>query len=59
MLKNEINVLKIKSKNQEDNVKNMKQEIEDLNNEHSIRIVQIKTELTNKQNLLDHYKGNI
>lgn len=59
MLKNEINFLKIKSKNQEDNVKNMKQEIEDLNNEHSIRIVQIKTELTNKQNLLDHYKGNI
>lgn len=59
MLKNEVNLLQINSKNQEDTINIMKQEIEDLNLEHSNKIEQIKKELNNNQLLISHYKGNI
>lgn len=57
MLKNNVNLLQIKSKNQEDTINIMKREIEDLNLEHASEIEQIKKELTNNKTLMIHYKG--
>lgn len=59
MFKNDINLLQIKTKNQEDTINIMKREIEDLNLKHNNEIGQIKIELTNNQNLMYHYKGNL
>lgn len=58
MLKNDVNLLQIKSKDQENNINLMKHEIEDLNSEHANEIEQIKKELINNQSLMNHYKGN-
>lgn len=59
MLRNEINLLQIKSKNQENTINIMRQEIEDLKLEHSNEIERIEKELTNNQRLVCHFKGNI
>lgn len=59
MLKNDVNLLHIKSKTQEDTINIMKREIEDLNHIHRNEVEQIKKELTNNECLLNHYKGNI
>lgn len=59
MLKNDINLLQIKSKNQEDTINIMKREIEEINHIHINEVEQIKKELTNNECLLNHYKGNI
>lgn len=59
MFKNDINLLQIKTKNQEDTIDIMKREIEDLNLKYNNDIEQIKIELTNNQNLMYHYKGNL
>lgn len=59
MFKNDINLLQIKTKNQEDTIDIMKREIEDLNLKYNNDIEQIKIELTNNQNLMHHYKGNL
>ncbi|XP_025205590.1 nucleoprotein TPR [Melanaphis sacchari] len=56
MLKNDVNLLQIKSKNQEDTINIMKREIEDLNHIHKNEVEQIKKELSNNQCLLNHYK---
>lgn len=58
MFKNDINLLQIKTKNQEDTIDIMQREIEDLNLKYNNEIGQIKIELTNNQNLMYHYKGN-
>lgn len=58
MLKNDVNLLEIKSKNQENTIHIMEHTIEDLNLEHANEIEQIKKELTNNQSLINHYKGN-
>jgi hypothetical protein len=59
MLKNDVNLLQIKYKNQENIISIMKREIDDLNLEHANEIEQIKKELTNVHNLMNHYKGYI
>lgn len=57
MLKNNVNLLQIKSKNQEDSINIIKREVEDLNLEHANEIEQINKELTNNKTLMIHYKG--
>lgn len=59
VLKNEVNLLQIKSKNQEDTINIMKREIEDLNHIHANEMEKANKELTNNQTLMNHYKGNI
>lgn len=59
MLKNDIDVLLIKSKNQENTLNIMNREIEDLKLEHANEIGQIKSELISNESLMYHYKGNI
>lgn len=59
MLKNDINLLQIKSKNQDDNINIMKREIDDLSLEHANEIEQIKKEFISTHNLMNHYKGCI
>ncbi|XP_027851398.2 nucleoprotein TPR-like isoform X1 [Aphis gossypii] len=56
MLKNDVNLLQIKSKNQEDTINIMKREIEEINHIHINEVEQIKKELTNNECLLNHYK---
>lgn len=58
MLKNDVDLLQIKSKNQENTINTMKREIEDLNLEHTNEIEQMKKELSNNLNLMYHYKGD-
>jgi len=58
-LKNDVNLLQIKSKNQEDIINIMKREIGDLNVVHANEIEKANKELTNNQTLMNHYKGNI
>lgn len=59
MLKNDVDLLQIKSKIQENTINIMKREIEDLNLEHANEIEQMKKELSNNLNLMYHYKGNL
>jgi len=59
MLKNEVNLLQIKSKNQESTINIKNREVEDLNLEYTNELEQIKKELINNQHLINHYKGNI
>jgi len=59
VLKNEVNLLQIKSKNQEDTINIMKREIEDLNHIHTNEMGKANKELINNQTLMNHYKGNI
>lgn len=59
MLKNDVNLLQIKCTNQENIINIMKREMDDLNLEHANEIEQIKKELTNAHNLMNHYKGYI
>lgn len=58
-LKNDVNLLQIKSKNQEDIINIMKREIDDLNLVHANETEKTNKELTNNQTLMNHYKGNI
>lgn len=58
MYKNDIDLLSIKSINQEDTINIMEREIEELNREHSNEIEQIRNELSNNQSLMNHYKGS-
>jgi len=58
-LKNDVNLLQIKSKNQEDIINIMKREIDDLNLVHANETEKTNTELVNNQTLMNHYKGNI
>eukprot|EP00102_Acyrthosiphon_pisum_P012409 XP_008181542.1 PREDICTED: nucleoprotein TPR [Acyrthosiphon pisum] len=55
-LKNDVNLLQIKSKNQEDIINIMKREIDDLNLVHANETEKINKELTNNQTLMNHYK---
>lgn len=57
MLKNDVNLLQIKTKNQESNINLLKNEIEDLNDNHANKIDQIKKEQINNLRLMNHYKG--
>lgn len=59
MLKNDVHLLQIKLKDQEDTIKLMEREIQDLNREHINEMDQIKKELTCSQSLINHYKGNV
>lgn len=54
MLKNDVNLLQIKSKNQENTISIMRHEIEDLNRIHLNEIQQLKNESNNNQ----RFKGN-
>lgn len=58
-LKNDVNLLQIKSKNQEDIINIMQREIDDLNVVHANEIEKSNKELNNNQTLMNHYKGNI
>jgi len=58
-LKNDVNLLQIKSKNQEDIINIMKREIDDLNLVHANETEKTNKELANNQSLMNHYKGNI
>lgn len=55
-LKNDVNLLQIKSKNQEDIINIMKREIDDLNLVHANETEKTNKELTNNQTLMNHYK---
>lgn len=56
--KNDINVLQIKSKNQEETLNILDRVIEDLKLEHATKIEEIKIELTDNHKLMSIYKGN-
>lgn len=58
-LKNDVNLLQIKSKNQEDIIQMMQREIDDLNVVHANEIETSDKELKNNQTLMNHYKGNV
>jgi len=59
MLKNEVNLLQIHSKNQERIINITNREVEDLTLEYTNELTQIKNELANNEHLMNHYKGNI
>jgi len=59
MLKNEVNLLQIKSKNQESTINIKNREVEDLNLAYTNELQQITDELINNQQLINHYKGKI
>lgn len=56
--KNELNLLHIKCNNQNDIINILKQELDDLNQNHKNEIDKIKKELHSSQSLMSHYKGN-